>query len=157
MPAEVIAAVNVCASAYRILKTAVQEGADLNDMSRKIGEFFDAREQVSVLEQKATNTSKIQKLFGGKSIEATALQITLEKDRAIRLEKDLKDLFLYSGRGDLWEDTIRERARLRNLAIAEAKSKAQSKAAIIDIVIIGGILVFIMIIVLGLTTVAVVD
>ena len=117
MAAEVIAAVQVCASAYRFLKTAVQEGNDLNDMGRAIGKFFDAREEIAVLEQKATNSSKIERLFGGKSIEAQALEITLQKDKAIRLEKDLKDLFLYSGRGDLWEDTIRERARLRNLKI----------------------------------------
>ena len=155
MAAEVIAAVQVCASAYRFLKTAVQEGNDLNDMGRAIGKFFDAREEIAVLEQKATNSSKIERLFGGKSIEAQALEITLQKDKAIRLEKDLKDLFLYSGRGDLWEDTIRERARLRNLKIAEAKSKAQSKAAIIDITIIGGILVALMVIILGITTVAV--
>ena len=40
MAAEVIAAVQVCASAYRFLKTAVQEGNDLNDMGRAIGKFL---------------------------------------------------------------------------------------------------------------------
>ena len=155
MAAEIIAAVNVCASAYRFMKTAVQEGKDLNDMGRAIGKFFDAREEISVLEQQATNSGAIQKLFGGKSIEAQALEITLQKDKAIRLEKDLKDLFLYSGRGDLWEDTIRERARLRNLRIAEAKQKAQSKAAMIDIAAIIGTFSVIFIVVMAITSVAV--
>ena len=120
MAAEIIAAVNVCASAYRFMKTAVNEGKDLNDMGRAIGKFFDAREEVSVLEQQETNSSAIRKLVGGKSIESTALQITLEKNRAIQLERDLKDLFLWSGRGDLWEDTIRERARLREIRLPSA-------------------------------------
>ena len=155
MAAEIIAAVNVCASAYRFMKTAVQEGKDLNDMGRAIGKFFDAREEISVLEQQATNSGAIQKLFGGKSIEAQALEITLQKDKAIRLEKDLKDLFLYSGRGDLWEDTIRERARLRNLRIAEAKQKAQSRAAMIDIAAIIGTFAVIFIVVMAITSVAV--
>jgi len=155
MAAEIIAAVNVCASAYRFMKTAVQEGKDLNDMGRAIGKFFDAREEISVLEQQATNSGAIQKLFGGKSIEAQALEITLQKDKAIRLEKDLKDLFLYSGRSDLWEDTIRERARLRNLRIAEAKQKAQSKAAMIDIAAIIGTFAVIFIVVMAITSVAV--
>ena len=155
MAAEIIAAVNVCASAYRFMKTAVQEGKDLNDMGRAIGKFFDAREEISVLEQQATNSGAIQRLFGGKSIEAQALEITLQKDKAIRLEKDLKDLFLYSGRGDLWEDTIRERARLRNLRIAEAKQKAQSKAAMIDIAAIIGTFAVIFIVVMAITSVAV--
>jgi len=155
MAAEIIAAVNVCASAYRFMKTAVNEGKDLNDMGRAIGKFFDAREEVSVLEQQATNSSAIQRLFGGKSIESTALQITLEKNRAIQLERDLKDLFLWSGRGDLWEDTIRERARLRNLRIAEAKQKAQSRAAMIDIAAIIGTFAVIFIVVMAITSVAV--
>jgi hypothetical protein len=155
MAAEIIAAVNVCASAYRFMKTAVQEGKDLNDMGRAIGKFFDAREEISVLEQQATNSGAIQKLFGGKSIEAQALEITLQKDKAIRLEKDLKDLFLYSGRSDLWEDTIRERARLRNLRIAEAKQKAQSRAAMIDIAAIIGTFAVIFIVVMAITSVAV--
>ena len=155
MAAEIIAAVNVCASAYRFMKTAVQEGKGLNDMGRAIGKFFDAREEISVLEQQATNSGAIQKLFGGKSIEAQALEITLQKDKAIRLEKDLKDLFLYSGRGDLWEDTIRERARLRNLRIAEAKQKAQSRAAMIDIAAILGTFTVIFIVVMAITSVTV--
>ena len=137
------------------MKTAVTEGKDRNDMGRAIGKFFDAREEVSVLEQQATNSSAIQKLVGGKSIESTALQITLEKNRAIQLERDLKDLFLWSGRGDLWEDTIRERARLRNLRIAEAKQKAQSRAAMIDIAAIIGTFAVIFIVVMAITSVAV--
>ena len=82
-----------CASAYRSVKTAVNEGRELGDMTRAISKFWDAREEISVIEQKATNPSKIEKLFGGKSIEAQALEITLHKQKAVQLEKDLKDLF----------------------------------------------------------------
>ena len=155
MAAEIIAAVNVCASAYRFMKTAVNEGKDLNDMGRAIGKFFDAREEISVLEQKATNPSKIEKLFGGKSVEAQALEITLQKNRALQLERDLKDLFLWSGNGHLWQDTLRERARLRNLRIAEAKQKAESRAAMIDIAAIVGTFAVIFIVVMAITSVAV--
>ena len=155
MAAEIIAAVNVCASAYRFMKTAVNEGKDLNDMGRAIGKFFDAREEISVLEQKGTNPSKIEKLFGGKSIEAQAPEITLQKNRAIQLERDLKDLFLWSGNGHLWQDTLRERARLRNLRIAEAKQKAESRAAMIDIAAIIGTFAVIFIVVMAITSVAV--
>ena len=155
MAAEIIAAVNVCASAYRFMKTAVNEGKDLNDMGRAIGKFFDAREEISVLEQKATNPSKIEKLFGSKSIEAQALEITLQKNRAVQLEKELKDLFLWSGNGHLWQDTLRERARIRNLRIAEAKQKAQSRAAMIDIAAIIGTFAVIFVIGMIITSVIV--
>ena len=155
MAAEIIAAVQVCASAYRFMKTAVNEGRELGDMTRAISKFWDAREEISVIEQKATNPSKIEKLFGGKSIEAQALEITLHKQKAVQLEKELKDLFYWTGNANLWHDMLRERTKLRNMRIAEAKQKAEARAAMIDISIIGGLLLGIFTIVMVVTSVAV--
>ena len=155
MAAEIIAAVNVCASAYRFMKTAVNEGRELGDMTRALSKFWDAREEVSVLEQKATNPSKIQKLFGGASVESQALEITLQKQKAEQLEKELKDLFYWTGNSNLWHDMIKERSRIRNMRIAEAKQKAQSKAAMIDIAAIIGTFAVIFVIGMVITSVVV--
>ncbi len=149
MAAEIIAAVQVCASAYRFMKTAVNEGRELGDMTRALGKFWDAREEVSVLEQKATNPSKIEKLFGGKSIESQALEITLQKQKAEQLEKELKDLFYWTGNAPMWHDMLRERAKIRNMRIAEAKRKAENRATVIDLTIIGTVSFTIMFLVLG--------
>jgi len=138
MAAEIVAAVQMCASAYRFMKTAVNEGRELSDMTRALGKFWDAREEVSVLEQKATNPSKIEKLFGGKSVESQALETTLHKQKAVQLEKDLKDLFYWTGNANLWHDMLKERTKIRNMRIAQAREKAQSRAAMIDIVAIVG-------------------
>jgi hypothetical protein len=138
MAAEIIAAVQMCSSAYRFMKTAVNEGRELGDMTRALSKFWDAREEVSVLEQKATNPSKIEKLFGGKSVESQALEITLQKKKAQQLEKELKDLFYWTGNANLWHDMLRERTKIRNMRIAEAKAKAEARAAMIDIVAIIG-------------------
>lgn len=155
MAAEIIAAVQACASAYRFMKKAVNEGRELSDMTRAISKFWDAREEISVLEQKATNPSKIERLFGGKSIEAQALEITLHKQKAIQLEKELKDLFYWTGNANLWHDMIKERGRIRNMRIAEAKKKAEARAAMIDLSIIGGLLVALFLVIMVVTSVAV--
>ena len=155
MAAEIVAAVQVCASAYRFMKTAVNEGRELGDMTRAMSKFWDAREEVSVLEQKATNPSKIEKLFGGKSVETQALEITLQKKKAEQLEKELKDLFYWTGNANLWHDMIRERAKIRNLRIAAARQKAQNRATMIDLAVIFGILGFAMVVILAITSVAV--
>ena len=133
MPAEIFAAVSACSTAYRFMKKAVSEGKELQDMTRAIGAFWDAREEISVIEQQATNPSKIAKLFGGSSVEAQALEVTLQKNKALQLEKDLKDLFFWSGNAHLWNEMVRERAKIRNLRIAAAKQKAQTRAAMIDL------------------------
>ena len=155
MAAEIVAAVPICASAYRFMKTAVNEGRELGDMTRAMSKFWDAREEVSVLEQKATNPSKIEKLFGGKSVESQALEITLQKKKAEQLETDLKDLFYWTGNANLWHDMIRERAKIRNLRIAAARQKAQNRATMIDLAVIFGILSFSVVVILAVTSVAV--
>jgi molecular chaperone GrpE (heat shock protein) len=153
--AEIIAAVQMCASAYRFMKTAVNEGRELSDMTRALGKFWDAREEVSVLEQKATNPSKIEKLFGGKSVESQALEITLQKQKAEQLEKELKDLFYWTGNANLWHDMLRERTKIRNMRIAQAREKAQSRAAMIDIVVIVGTFTVLFVVGMAITSVAV--
>ena len=155
MAAEIVAAVQICASAYRFMKTAVNEGRELGDMTRALSKFWDAREEVSVLEQKATNPSKIEKLFGGKSVESQALEITLQKKKAEQLEKELKDLFYWTGNANLWHDMIKERTRIRNMRIAEAREKAQSRAAMIDLAAILGTFVVIYVVAMAITSVAV--
>ena len=155
MAAEIIAAVQMCASAYRFMKTAVNEGRELSDMTRALSKFWDAREEVSVLEQKATNPSKIEKLFGGKSVESQALEITLQKQKAEQLEKELKDLFYWTGNANLWHDMLRERTKIRNMRIAQAREKAQSRAAMIDVVAIVGTFTVLFVVGMAITSVAV--
>ena len=145
----------MCASAYRFMKTAVNEGRELSDMTRALSKFWDAREEVSVLEQKATNPSKIEKLFGGKSVESQALEITLQKQKAEQLEKELKDLFYWTGNANLWHDMLRERIKIRNMRIADARAKAQSRAAMIDVVAIVGTFTVLFVIGMAITSVAV--
>ena len=145
----------MCASAYRFMKTAVNEGRELSDMTRALGKFWDAREEVSVLEQKATNPSKIEKLFGGKSVESQALEITLQKQKAEQLEKELKDLFYWTGNANLWHDMLRERTKIRNMRIAQAREKAQSRAAMIDVVAIVGTFTVLFVVGMAITSVAV--
>lgn len=155
MAAEIIAAVSAANQAFNFIKKAVHKGKELQDLTNAIGAFWDAREEVSVLEQKATNPSKMQKIFGGKSVEAQALEVTLQKQRAENLERELKDIFLWTGNGNLWSDMIRERTRIRNARIAAAKQAAQSKAAMIDLAIITGIIIFCFAAVMGVTAVVV--
>ncbi len=155
MAAEILVAVQACTSAYNLMKRAVSEGRELSDMTRAISKFWDAREEISVIEQQATNPSKIEKLFGGKSIESQALEITLHKQKALQLEKDLKDLFYWTGNSNLWHDMIRERAKIRNRRIAEARQKAEFRAAIIDGSIIGGLLIALFLVTMTFVNVAV--
>ena len=66
MAAEIIAAVAAANSAFNFIRSSVQKGREMQDLTSAIGKFWDAREEISVIEQQATNPSKISKLFGGR-------------------------------------------------------------------------------------------
>jgi len=144
MPAEIVAAVAAANQAFNFIKKAVHKGKEVQDLTRAISKFWDAREEVSILEQKAKTTSKISKLLGSSSVESQALEATLQKQKAEQLEKELKDIFYWTGNANLWHDMLRERSRIRNLRIAEARKAAQTRAAIIDISVVFGCFIGIM-------------
>src|SRR6056300_1923089 len=152
MPAEIVAAVAAANQAFNFIKKAVHKGKEVQDLTRAISKFWDAREEVSVLEQKAKTTSKIGKLLGSSSIESQALEATLQKQKAEQLEKELKDLFYWTGNANLWHDMLRERTKIRNMRIADAKAKAETRAAMIDVAAIIGTVATVFVVAMAITS-----
>ena len=73
-PFTVLATAN---AAYKTLKGAISNGREIADYAGVLGKFWEAKEELSELEQLNNSTSLIEKTFGAKSVEAQALQITL--------------------------------------------------------------------------------
>ena len=143
-PFTVLATAN---AAYKTLKGAISNGREIADYAGVLGKFWEAKEELSELEQLNNSTSLIEKTFGAKSVEAQALQITLHKNKIATLEKDLHELFVWSGNGGLWKDMMKERRNIRNMRAREAKEKANRRKFMYDL---AG--VFIILLLLGALT-----
>lgn len=136
---EAIAVVAAANSAYNTLKSAISNGREIADLAPVLGRFWDAKENLSAMEQKTKHPNLIEKTFGAKSVEAQALHITLHKNKIATLETELKELFIYTGNGNLWEDMMRERRHIRNRRAKEAREKAMTRRLIWNIVAIGAL------------------
>ncbi len=136
--AEALAVVAAANSAYKTIKTAVGNGRDLADVAGVLGKFWDAKEELSALEQGTAHPNILAKTFGAKSVENQALQITLHKHKLQTLEVELKDTFVYTGNGHLWEDMMKERRAIRQRNFQAAKRKAENRKLYADIAIIMG-------------------
>ena len=136
---ESIAVVAAANSAYNTLKSAISNGREIADLAPVLGRFWDAKENLSAMEQKTKHPNLIEKTFGAKSVEAQALHITLHKNKIATLETELKELFIYTGNGNLWEDMMRERRHIRNRRAKEAREKAMTRRLIWNIVAIGAL------------------
>lgn len=147
-PFTVLATAN---AAYKTLKTALSHGREVSDYASVLVKFWDAKEELSEIEQKNKHPNMIEKTFGAKSVESQALQIILHKKKIMTLEKDLHDLFVWSGNGDLWSDMMKERRSIRQRRYKESIEKAKRKQFYVDVVlslIVGlffGVLVFVII------------
>ena len=65
-------------------------------------------------------------------MEAYALEVALAEHKAKDLEKQLRELFVYSGQGDVYKTMMRARQTERNRRLEVARKLAARKKFIID-------------------------
>ena len=138
---EIAAAVSMATSAFGAIKKAMETGQEVEDMIGYFGKFFDAKDQLSEANMKATTSSFIGKLFNGSSVEAQALEVTAARHKIMAIEKELREYLIYTGQIGFYEDMMKERRAIRLARAKAAKEAAERKAMIIDIaaVVIGTI------------------
>lgn len=138
---EVAAAVSMATSAFGAIKKAMETGQEVEDMIGYFGKFFDAKDQLSEANMKATTSSFVGKLFNGSSVEAQALEVTAARHKIMAIEKELREYLIYTGQIGFYEDMMKERRAIRLARAKAAKEAAERKAIMIDIaaVVIGTI------------------
>lgn len=138
---EIAAAVSMATSAFGAIKKAMETGQEVEDMIGYFGKFFDAKDQLSEANMKATTSSFIGKLFNGSSVEAQALEVTAARHKIMAIEKELREYLIYTGQIGFYEDMMKERRAIRLARAKAAKEAAERKAMMIDIaaVVIGTI------------------
>jgi hypothetical protein len=122
------------------IKQAVALGKDVNSLYKQFSSFFincDTVHSASTdLKEKIDNS-----MLTDGQIRAHALQIAMHSKALREAEKDLKDLLIWSGNKDVWDEMMAERVRMyKERAAAEKKRKetiAKAHADMIDRVLIG--------------------
>ena len=135
---EIAVALSVASKTFEFVKSAVDKGHEIKDLQQSICKFWDSKE--SILEASLQNeyTSIAGKLFGKKSVESQAMEIALAKNKAYELEKQLRELFIYSGQSHVYEDMMKERRRIREARLAEAKRVAENRKFWLDVLTVIG-------------------
>jgi hypothetical protein len=145
---EIAAAVSMATSAFGAIKKAMETGQEVEDMIGYFGKFFDAKDQLSEANMKATTSSFVGKLFNGSSVEAQALEVTAARHKIMAIEKELREYLIYTGQIGFYEDMMKERRAIRLARAKAAKEAAEKKAMIIDIaaVVIGTVVTLVIVI-----------
>lgn len=122
------------------IKQAVALGKDVNSLSKQFSSFFINCDTVH--SGNLELQSKIEKsMLTDGEIRAQSLQIAMHSKALREAEKELKDLLVWSGNKDVWDQMMLERIRMyRERALAEKKRKeiiAKAHADMVDRVLIG--------------------
>ena len=130
-----ITAFGVATTAFNAIKKGFQVGRDVESMSKDLGRWMGAIQDV-----KDGHSKKKNRVFG--SVEEEALETFAIKKKAIAMENDLRNFVNLSYGPNAWNEVIRIQADIRKQkkeAIEEAKRK---QAQMIENIILGVLVVF---------------
>ena len=108
--------------AVKGIKAAVQLGKDVSGLYKEFSQFYHAADQVHVASTRmriaAVNKTDAQ-------ISSDALQIAMASKALRDNEKELKDILVWSGNAEVWNEMMAERVRM-------AKERRAAEQAVID-------------------------
>lgn len=122
------------------IKQAVALGKDVNSLYKQFSSFFTNCDTVHGASVALKEKAEKSMLTDGE-IKAQSLQIAMHSKALREAEKELKDLLVWSGNKDVWDEMMAERVRMYKERAAIEKrvkeAKAKAHANMVDRVIMG--------------------
>jgi len=105
------------------IKQAVAMGKDIKGLYVQFASFFENSDKIHT----AHCLGEIKGMTNGQ-IRSKSLQIAMQSKALREAEKDLKEMLIYSGNGDVWEQMMKERIRMYKERAAQESKDLQAKA-----------------------------
>ena len=120
------------------IKKAIALGKDVNSLYGQFAKFFENSDKIHSANVAAKNSKKI--LTDGQ-IRAMSVQIAMQSKALRDAEKELKEMLIWSGNKDVWDEMMAERVRMyKERAKLEAdikNARIQAQTDMIDRLLIG--------------------
>jgi len=144
-----ITAVATATSAFNLIKKGIAFGNDLESMTNSLSRWYGAVSDFNYAEKEVNSKSGISKLLMKGSIEKMALDITVNKQKILEQEKELRTLITYTYGPNIYNEMIELRRRLKKQREDEIYRRREFKNQCIEagLVIllmcsIGGVVLF---------------
>ena len=120
------------------IKKAIALGKDVNSLYGQFARFFENSDTIHSANIKAQNSKNI--LTDGQ-IRALSVQIAMQSKALRDAEKELKEMLIWSGNKDVWDEMMAERVRMyKERAKLEAdikNARIQAQSDMVDRLLIG--------------------
>ena len=144
-----ITAVATATSAFNLIKKGIAFGNDLDTMTKSLSRWYGAVSDFNYAEKEVNSKGSISKLLMKGSIEKMALDITVNKQKILEQEKELRTLITYTYGPNIYNEMIELRRRLKKQREDEIYRRREFKNSCIEagLVIllmcsIGGVVLF---------------
>ena len=133
---EVSLAIAAASQAVSTIKKGLRAGRDAQDLASQFASFFDAKDKIDTAKTESDNPAIGSKVFAKQSVESYALEVALAEHKTKEMEKQLRELFVYSGQGDVYKSMMRTRQKERQRRLQAARALAERKKLVLDIILI---------------------
>ena len=137
---EVSLAIAAASQAISTIKKGLRAGRDAQDLASQFANFFDAKDKIDGAKAESEHAPLGSKVFAKQSVESYALEVALAEHKTKEMEKQLRELFVYSGQGDVYKSMMRTRQKERTRRLQAARALAERKKFLADIVLIACII-----------------
>jgi len=105
-------AFTVATTAFNTIKKAVEVGREIEDVAGYLGKFFGAKADIAKAEEKAKNPPIFRKLLSAGSVEEEALQIVVQRQKLMQMEKELRSMIILRYGQEVYLEMMRQRERI---------------------------------------------
>ena len=138
---EVTVAIAAASKAVTIIKKGLALGKDTQELSSQFAQFFDAKDKIDKAKADSDHAPIGKKVFAAQSVEAYALEVALAEHKAKELEKQLRELFVYSGQADVYKSMMRARQKERQRRLVVSRKIAERRKFLLDLTLIGTMII----------------
>ena len=138
---EVTVAIAAASRAVSLIKKGLALGKDTQELSSQFAQFFDAKDKIDKAKADSDHAPIGKKVFAAQSVEAYALEVALAEHKAKELEKQLRELFVYSGQADVYKSMMRARQKERQRRLLVARKIAERRKFLLDLTLIGTMII----------------
>ena len=110
----------IAQTAVKGIQSAIKMGKDINGIMSDVIKFMDAKDAVVASKSKSN----------AKSDTGKALETVMQAKKLADQEKELKEMLIYSGNGDVWTAMLLERSKIRHQRLQETLKAEKKRRAV---------------------------
>ena len=131
-PATIGLALTAASKAFGALKAGFAVGRDIESMGKDLSRWMGAASDIDNAERTTKNPSYLQRVFGGSSLEANAIEAVVAKKKMEKQRYEMKTFLNMTYGPNAWNDVLKMEGEIRKRRQREIYDRQKLRRQIIE-------------------------